>query len=268
MIFSIISIVNFIKKLCFDGEKCPTLFPLLSVACYLVLAISFRNTFYASVVGNKDLLNVETTQLNSITKTGIILTSICALSYYIVSIIKNVLSLQKNQVAKFVTSIVTTVFLIVFFVLLCNSFATAIIGYEGNYVDVGGNITLSFPMASKVLTSIASVMEMLDLVIISGVVQILLICCSFITLFAIIISMNFEKNNIPLIITISLSLLLTAVLSFIALNLLAEYSKIIFAPSIIKHISFDCSIIVITAIISFIPLASSIAKTILQKKAE
>ena len=271
VISSIISIVNYVRKMCFGADKNPALYPLLSIAFYLICAISFRNITYATVTGLENLYEIEILQLNSATKTGIVLTSICALLYYVVNVVNTALTLQKNQIAKFAVSIATTLSLIVVFILLSNCFVTANINYEKSYLNYNGSLILSFPIASNLLSSMSYTTEMIGGVIISGIVQILLIVSAFITLFALSNSMEFKNNTLSYTILISVLLILIVVSSSIAINSFADFIyeiNVFESSNINKYLTINSSMSVVAFIISIIPLTTSIVCNVLDRKAE
>ncbi len=259
--FAILAIVRFVKKTCFNGEKSPALFSLLTIAFYIICATSFKNIFYTHVSGVDDVVNLELFKINSATKAGIILTVVCALTYYVINVVNKALTLTKTQIPTFVLSVATTLTLIVVFILVNNMFVTATV----SVIDKG-TITLSYPMASILLTSSSYTLEMIGGVVISSVIQTISIACSFITLITISESMGTEANTLSKTICNSILLLLVMILSFVLLGIYEEFISISngFAD-IYDYITLSSPLILISFIVSLIPLALSITNTVLNK---
>ncbi len=270
VVTSIIAIVNYVKKMCFGLGKNPAIYPLLSTIFFLFCAISFRNILYVNITGFEELTAEEieyflyandVTQLNSTTKAGIIVTSVCVLLYYATNIVKNALNLKKSQLVKFITSIATTISLILVLILASNSFTTMDIKIDSSYLGtVTGTITLSFPLASALFSSLSIESEMIAAAILSGIIQSVSICCIFFILIAIIKSMDFKSNCLALTILITLLLLVVMISSFMDLSLFTDFLSDIKELDIValeKYLTLGCSLSVASIIVSVIPLTTS-----------
>ncbi len=259
--FAVLSIVRFFKKICFNSEKSPALFSLLTIAFYIICAVSFENIFYTYVAGAEDITNIEMFKINSVTKTGIILTVVCALTYYLINIVNKALTLNKIKTPTFVLSIATTLTLIAVFILSNNMFVTATF----NDIDTG-TITISYPMLSVALSSSSYIYEMIGGVVISNTIQLLSIAVLFIALIAISKSMDTESNTLSYSFCISILLLLIMILSFVVLGIYEEFMSISGdLKEIYKYITLSSPLVIVSFVVSLIPLALSITNTILSK---
>ena len=74
LVFAILAIVRFVKKLCFGEEKSSETFSLLAIFFYILCAVSFKNLLYVSGTGDLKLIeSLTATKLNDITSTGLTL---------------------------------------------------------------------------------------------------------------------------------------------------------------------------------------------------
>ncbi|MBE5757056.1 MAG: zinc ribbon domain-containing protein [Clostridiales bacterium] len=256
IIFTILATVRFVKKMCNKSTKSPALFSLLSIVFYFVCVTSLKNIIYYEY-----LEGIETIVLNTITKTGIILSIVCALSYYALKIVNDALTLNKSKIVPFIFSHATSLILIVITVLLCNNYV--LLKDQNNVLQA----KTSFMWVCNRITTITSQHEMIAGVIFSVITQMCIIASLFIVVYVLAKSIS-SKNEVKSFICPVVMLLATMVFSIVAVNLYSNFIvELLKVGKTNEMVGFAISPSIIVAfILSIIALVLNIIKTIFKNK--
>ena len=268
VLFFILAIVTFIKKVCFNGVKSPALYTLLNIISYIVCVISLKSIFHLQV-GYYDGLTSEVisaVNLNSISEIGIIINIIVVSIYYAISVVNNALNLKKNKIANFVFSTLSSVVLVIIAILLSNMFLTT------NVAEENAKIVSSFTMTSTIISSLSKEIDMVDAVILGGLTQGLFIVALFIVMLTIAKLITGSKKDLTYSIWSTSLVVVSVVMGFVTMGLylkyIAQYIIEVAGTDLIEEIvSMNCTGMIVAGVLSLISLTLVIINNVLKNKA-
>ena len=271
LIFIILAIVKYVKKVCFGGEKGPALVSFLTIIFYILCVMGLKIIFnmqYKAFEENLVAEYLHNLAFNEITETGLTISIICALVYYVIAIINNAITLEKSKIMNFVFTIINTLLLITLSIFVCNAFIKLKIGEDfEEYVE----LITSFSVLANGLSLLSSKEEMITAVIMSEVIQIIFIMVLFLTLLNFAKTVNKNKNCLSYSITSMVLLLVAMVSSIIVMSLYVDYiskvSLLSTSKDLIKEVlRVDYTSIIIPFVISIISLVLCIVQSALNSK--
>lgn len=265
-VFFILATVRYIKQLCFGGEKSPDLFAVLTIIFYLVCAFSFKSIFYCTF--DKDVSSLVSgvdISLNDITKIGSVIAIVLLALYCGVALFNKAITMPKGQIVSFILSTSIFAVLVVLVILLSNAFINCDIHIDGKKFG----ITTSFTSAPIILSAISWEKEMVGGVVFSGLTQAFLIASITMSLISVAKLISDDKNNTSCFIWIVVLTLFAMILNFVSIGAYSDYLIELLGSgelNLKEYVTMNCPLIIVSFVLSIIPLTLSIVNNILKSK--